>query len=201
MTVVVEKLVSLYTYLSDNTTEDYFWYLVLRQCTQTRQENMRIPVVLVSRWGLEPVVVIPGSSSDDGKWLVPLEETNDTNKQCTKPAAPMRAPAPVVAAAAVPAPASPAACGSRSISCACGDDGRNVAGKDEDEDDIDDDEPTGSTLWDCAQVLWDLVADPNPANTYSVKGKVPHVIISYGMYCCCRIRALLLLVPVLLLFF
>ncbi|CAM9100791.1 unnamed protein product, partial [Scytosiphon promiscuus] len=38
----------------------------------------------------------------------------------------------------------------------------------------DDDEPTGRALWDCAQVLWDLVADPRSGNDFSVRGK--HVI-------------------------
>lgn len=38
--------------------------------------------------------------------------------------------------------------------------------------DDDDDEPTGRTLWDCAKVLYDLVAIPDPANVFSVRGKV-----------------------------
>eukprot|EP00752_Nemacystus_decipiens_P002057 g1969.t1 len=37
-----------------------------------------------------------------------------------------------------------------------------------------DDEVTGRTLWDCTQVLWDLVADPDPHNAFTVRGK--HVI-------------------------
>lgn len=35
-----------------------------------------------------------------------------------------------------------------------------------------DDELTGRTLWDCTQVLWDLVADPDPQNMFTVRGKV-----------------------------
>lgn len=42
-----------------------------------------------------------------------------------------------------------------------------------------DDELTGKYLWDCAKVLYDLVADPDPSNTLSVKGKAsipcPHL--------------------------
>lgn len=35
-----------------------------------------------------------------------------------------------------------------------------------------DEEVTGRALWDCTQVLWDLVADPNPQNVFTVRGKV-----------------------------
>lgn len=35
-----------------------------------------------------------------------------------------------------------------------------------------DDEVTGRVLWDCTAVLWDLVADPNPGNMFTVRGKV-----------------------------
>ena len=38
--------------------------------------------------------------------------------------------------------------------------------------DDDEDEPTGRVLWDCAQILWDLLADPDPRNKYAVRGKV-----------------------------
>lgn len=41
-------------------------------------------------------------------------------------------------------------------------------------EDEDEDEPTGRVIWDCAQILWDLVADPNPGNEYAVRGKVGH---------------------------
>lgn len=123
--------------------------------------DMKIPVVLESRWGLQPVIVVSGSSGDEGGSPLPLEETGSKSKPDTKPTSPIKAPATTAAGS------SPF-----SISCECGDDGREGgADDDEDEDDIDD-EPTGRTLWDCAQVLWDLVADPNPANMFSVKGKV-----------------------------
>lgn len=35
-----------------------------------------------------------------------------------------------------------------------------------------DDELTGRYVWDCAKVLYDLVADPDPYNTFSIRGKV-----------------------------
>ena len=40
------------------------------------------------------------------------------------------------------------------------------------EEDDPDDEVTGRILWDCTQVLWDLVADPDPQNVLTVQGKV-----------------------------
>jgi len=39
-------------------------------------------------------------------------------------------------------------------------------------DEKEEEEPTGRVVWDCAQILWDLVADPNPGNEYAVRGKV-----------------------------
>lgn len=69
-----------------------------------------MPAALLSRWGLEPVVLFDGE----------------------KPS---------------PAPA-------------------------EEEEEDPDDEVTGRTLWDCTQVLWDLVADPDPQNEFTVRGKV-----------------------------
>lgn len=41
--------------------------------------------------------------------------------------------------------------------------------------DAQDDELTGKYLWDCSKVLYDLVADPDPSNTLSIKGKVTPV--------------------------
>lgn len=39
-------------------------------------------------------------------------------------------------------------------------------------DDDEEREVTGKMLWDCAQVLWDLLANPHPQNNFSVRGQV-----------------------------
>lgn len=136
---------------------------------------MKMPVVMASRWGLDPVIVVPSSSSNGAESLCPSEETRNTTKPCTKPTPPITAPAPAPPAAAVAAETAEAAAAGGSpfsiMSRGCKDSGRDGAGNDDGEDCIHD-EPTGRVLWDCAQVLWDLVADPNPANVFSVKGKV-----------------------------
>lgn len=130
---------------------------------------MKLPVVLASRWGLDPVIVVPSSSSDGGESLCPSAETRNTSvKRCPKPTPP--APAPEAAEAA----------GGSPFSIISRDDGRDGAGNDDDDEDYIDDEPTGRVLWDCAQVLWDLVADPNPANVFSVKGKVRVMMCVYA---------------------
>ena len=64
------------------------------------------------------------------------------------------------------APSSPPLLSSRP-SCSDDDDSHE-----EEEDGDDEEEPTGKTLWDCAKVLYDLVANPDPNNVFSVRGKV-----------------------------
>lgn len=52
---------------------------------------------------------------------------------------------------------------------------RNEVHRRKESSDTDDDEErevTGKVLWDCAQVLWDLLANPHPQNAFSVRGKV-----------------------------
>lgn len=39
------------------------------------------------------------------------------------------------------------------------------------EEDYKYEEPTGRVVWDCARVLYDLLADPAQDNTFSVRGK------------------------------
>lgn len=56
----------------------------------------------------------------------------------------------------------------------CGD---RAIGEDGDEEDI---ELTGRMLWDCTQVLWDLVADPRMDNMFTVRGKVQYMMDHWG---------------------
>lgn len=102
-------------------------------------------VVLLSRWGIEPVAVGTACTDDDSLPL-PFETSTTT--------------APAEAATLQD-------CGDRAI------------GENGNEEDI---ELTGRTLWDCTQVLWDLVADPRMDNVFTVRDKVHDVCV----LCLCR---------------
>ncbi|CBN79081.1 hypothetical protein Esi_0176_0027 [Ectocarpus siliculosus] len=95
-----------------------------------------MPVVLSSRWGIEPVTV-GTACTDDGPLPLPFETSTTT-------------------AAGEAATQQDYCCDDRAI------------GEDGDEEDM---ELTGRTLWDCTQVLWDLVADPREGNTFTVRDK------------------------------
>ncbi|CAN0011569.1 unnamed protein product [Ectocarpus sp. 8 AP-2014] len=94
-----------------------------------------MPVVLSSRWGIEPVAV-DTACTDDGPLPLPFETSTTT------------------------------AAGEAATQQDCCDD--RAIGEDGDEEDM---ELTGRTLWDCTQVLWDLVADPRKDNTFTVRDK------------------------------
>ena len=53
---------------------------------------------------------------------------------------------------------------------------RSSHGEEEAQDGDYEEEPTGKTLWDCAKVLYDLVANPDPNNAFSVRGKVSIIV-------------------------
>ncbi|CAM9853465.1 unnamed protein product [Ectocarpus sp. 4 AP-2014] len=95
-----------------------------------------MPVVLSSRWGIEPVAV-GTACTDDGPLPLPFETSTAT-------------------AAGEAATRQDCCCDDRAID------------EDGDEEDI---ELTGRTLWDCTQVLWDLVADPREDNIFTIRDK------------------------------
>ncbi|CAM9163791.1 unnamed protein product [Ectocarpus sp. 12 AP-2014] len=95
-----------------------------------------MPVVLSSRWGIEPVAV-GTACTDDGPLPLPFETSTTT-----------------------------AAGEAATRQDYCCDD--SAIGEDGDEEDM---ELTGRTLWDCTQVLWDLVADPRKDNMFTVRDK------------------------------
>lgn len=107
-----------------------------------------MPVVLSSRWGIEPVAV-GTACTDDGPLPLPFETSTTT-------------------AAGEAATQQDYCCDDRAI------------GEDGDEEDM---ELTGRTLWDCTQVLWDLVADSRKDNMFTVRDKVHDVCV----LCVCRL--------------
>lgn len=100
---------------------------------------------LNSRWGLESVVVAAAGSGDERSPL-PADETSTDRSTTAK-----------TAVTATPFSATTVVTAIQPSDLDCGEE---------------DDEPTGRALWDCAQVLWDLVADPHPDNQFTVRGKV-----------------------------
>lgn len=111
-------------------------------------------LVLASRWGLEPVVVATAISRDERSPLPAKDDTTSSDRSTTATTAAATAE-PLAEATTTTAAVGPPAAQSS-----------DLAGEEED------DELTGRTLWDCAQVLWDLVADPHPDNEFAVRGKV-----------------------------
>lgn len=120
-----------------------------------------MPVVLSSRWGLDPVVV---ATNDEVLFASKkAREDASTSAQVASAAtASHEAEATALAAAGTAAAESSTVSWFSRLGGPDGDGG----GKD------DDDELTGRTLWDCTKVLYDLVSDPRQDNTFAVRGKV-----------------------------
>lgn len=136
-----------------------------------------MPAVLTSRWGFAPVVVATASDVEDSSPSGSREDSiissiihassgdcaSDETGMSAATGTPPNSLMTVHVAASAPPAGTPLP--------------QSLLPLDENSGDSkEDEEPTGGMLWDCAKVLYDLLADPSATNEFSIKGKVRSIV-------------------------